>query len=91
MPRVFILLFLAGCAATTPPKSDPVPAPTDDTCQGAQYERLIGQDATALERVLILRQVRVIRRGDVVTQDFVPQRLNFNINVANRIASITCG
>ena len=57
----------------------------------APYARLIGQDETTLERELILRQVRVIRPGDFVTQDFRPMRLNFEIDNDGRIARIFCG
>jgi hypothetical protein len=66
------------------------PAPGEDGCNGRQYAGLIGQDQTALERVLIMRPVRVIRPGDAVTEDFSPQRINFVIGADGRIADIGC-
>ena len=71
-----------------------VPAPPvqqADTCGFAPYTRLVGQDATALERELILRQVRVIRPGDAVTMDFRPERLNFEIDPVGRVGRLFCG
>ena len=52
---------------------------------------LIGQDATALERVLIMGKVRVLRPGQAMTMDYWPDRINFMIDGDNRIERITCG
>lgn len=62
----------------------------EDTCNASQYAALIGEDATALERVLLLGQVRVIRQNQAVTMDFRPERINFNVGSDNRIRSISC-
>ncbi len=92
------LVALTGCAATPTPPSAGGPPPggsfptgLDNTCDGERYGTLVGQDATVLERVMILGQVRVVRPGSVVTQDYRPERMNFNIGADGRIASITCG
>lgn len=86
-----LVLLLSACDATVPvPNGPPTPEPSQDTCNASQYSALIGQDATALERVLILSQVRVIRPGQAVTMDFRPERINFNVDGANRITSISC-
>ena len=82
------LALLIAC--DTPPATPALPAPDADTCGARQYEGLIGQDATALERVLILRQVRVIRPGEAVTMDFREDRINFVIDGQNRIEAIGC-
>lgn len=87
-----LALILTGCTGDTRPPPGPVVPPTEtDSCGAAQYAGLIGQDATALERVLILGQVRVIRPGDAVTMDYRPERINFEIDAGERIARITCG
>lgn len=84
------LVLLAACAQ--PPLPQPAPPPqTEDSCNAAQYAGLVGQDATALERELIMGPVRVIRPGMAVTMDFSPTRINFAIDGANRISRITCG
>jgi hypothetical protein len=75
-----------------PPDAGPaVPDAADDTCNAAPLGRLIGQDATTLERELILRQVRVIRPGMAVTMDYSAGRINFEVDDANRIVRIFCG
>jgi hypothetical protein len=101
--RVFLiisLVVLAACGgpgapissgAETGPVSGSFPTGLDNTCDGERYGTLVGQDATALERVLILGLVRVIRPGMVVTQDYRPERINFEIGADNRVARITCG
>jgi hypothetical protein len=96
-----VLLGLAACTTTTAPNtggsvSQPVsqnayPQGLDDTCGAVSYAVLIGQDGTALERILILREVRVIRPGSIVTQDYSPERLNFRINESGVISELTCG
>ncbi|ARO13658.1 hypothetical protein BVG79_00300 [Ketogulonicigenium robustum] len=91
----FLLIFplLAACAQATPPQpSGPtVPDAASDTCGGAAYGYLIGQKANALERVLIMRQVRIIHPDTMVTMDHRPARLNFTINADGLIARISCG
>ena len=90
-----ILLFaaLAACGAplVTPLEMNQVPVGLDDTCEAAPLANLIGQDATALERTLRMGLVRVIRPGDMVTQDYRPERINFIIAPDNTIRQITCG
>jgi len=84
------VLALLGCSAVEP-ELPTLPEPDADTCNVRQYAGLIGQDVTALERVLILGQVRVIRPGTVVTQDFRPERMNFHITADDHIQRIACG
>ncbi|WP_084861869.1 I78 family peptidase inhibitor [Salibaculum halophilum] len=83
-----LLLGLATCDLAAPPG---VPASDADTCGAADHAGLVGQDATALERVLILGPVRVIRPGMAVTMDHRPDRINFSISEAGRITRIYCG
>jgi hypothetical protein len=101
MKKLIILLALAACtttppSGTTPIAKDPIgldalPKGLSDTCGAVRYHTLLEQDATALEKVLILKQVRVIRPKSIVTQDYLPERMNFHVNAANRIARISCG
>jgi hypothetical protein len=95
--RIIALSLLIGLAAcsTQPPVAiapiSPVPTGAADTCGASPYGYLIGQDATALERVLILRQVRIIRPGTAITEDLRPERINFTIGADETIRTITCG
>ena len=92
------LLALSACAPTAPgtpgavpPAGPALPAPGADTCGAAARAALIGQPATALERIYILGPVRVIRPGDAVTMDFVERRINFDLDATDRIVRIFCG
>lgn len=78
--------LFAACAATPP-----TPPVLDDTCGAADRAALVGRDATALEKVLILGMVRVIRPGDMVTQDYRPTRINFMVGADETITAVTCG
>lgn len=96
IPPLLFAASLAGCVAVPPvtppvPALPPVPAGADDICAAAPYAGLIGQDATALERVSIMREIRIIRPGMAVTGDFRAGRINFDIDVANQISRIYCG
>jgi len=84
------LLALIGCT-TLEPELPSLPAPDADSCNVRQYASLIGQDATALEKVLILGQVRLIRPGTAVTQDYRPERVNFYITADDLVGRIACG
>jgi hypothetical protein len=76
---------------TTLPQRGSYPTGIENSCDGERFGPLVGQDGTALERVLILGQVRIIRPGTVAAQDFRPERINFEIGTDGRIARITCG
>lgn len=90
-----LCLAVAGCAAVPPPPAvpdlPPVPVGAADTCGAAPHAGLVGQPATALERVLIMRPLRLIRPGTPVTEDFSAARINFHIDGLDRIHAITCG
>ncbi len=89
-------VLTAAACSTQPPAAPAAPAQAGpigsaDTCGATPYIYLIGEDATALERVLILRQVRVNWPEDTLDGISKPERLNFNITQAGTIESITCG
>lgn len=90
LPRVLPLclcLPIWACAPAQPPA--PVPPEQADTCDGRRHAGLVGQPDTALERVLILGQVRVLRPG-MAPGPARPERLTFEIGPDARIARISC-
>lgn len=96
MKKLVVILALAGCTAmpqnpTPQPIGDTLSVGTQDTCGAQRYHTLRGQDATVLERILIMGQVRIIRPGTMVTQDYRPARMNIAIDGANRIERVYCG
>jgi len=101
------VLALAACEAPTggsapadpapAPGADPgvpapvLPSPADDTCGASGLATYIGQEASILDAARFANPVRVIRPGDMVTMDFNPQRLNFELDALDEIARIRCG
>jgi hypothetical protein len=97
MKKLLMLLALAACATVPVPPSATIPIGNtlpqgmDDTCGAVRYHTLLTRDATALEKVLIMGQVRILRPSAIVTQDYRPDRMNFHIDASNRISRISCG
>jgi hypothetical protein len=98
---LFALLALWACAPALPPqqveynappptKAEPVPR-GEDTCNRFRVLHLVGQSSTAVARAGINQPMRIIARGTAVTQDFLPERLNFHLDNAGQIIRITCG
>lgn len=79
----------APAQAPAPVPPAPVPPAGADTCDGRRHAGLVGQPDTALERVLILGQVRVLRPG-TAPGPARPERLTFVIGPEARIARISC-
>lgn len=94
---VVIALFLMASACTGPNPDtmdgaiSPISVAQGDHCRAAQYEDLTGQKDTVLERIYILRQVRILRPNQPVTKDLRPERLNFEIGPEGRITRVFCG
>jgi len=86
-PCLCLCLSLWACAPVQ--LAPPVPSEGADTCDARRYAGLVGQPDTALERVLILGQVRVLRPG-MVPGAARPERLSFEIGPDSRIARISC-
>ena len=62
-----------------------------DTCGATAQAGLVGQNATVLETVLIMDQVRIIRPDQAVTLDFSEDRINFELDGADTIVRVFCG
>lgn len=93
MKILIVLMALAACSATnTPaPVENRLPPEMNDSCGALRYHTLLDQDATALERVLILGEVRIIRSNGAVTQDYRLTRINFHVGEDGKITQISCG
>lgn len=79
------LALLATCGGTP----DPTPAP--DTCAAAEAQHYVGQPGTAIDVAALNRPVRIIPFDGMVTMDFSPARINFQLDQAGRVIRITCG
>ncbi|MES2665385.1 MAG: I78 family peptidase inhibitor [Pseudomonadota bacterium] len=62
-----------------------------DTCKAAGLQGLIGQSAGNLRTVALTGPVRIIAPGELVTQEYVAQRINVAVDGAGTIRRIDCG
>ena len=81
------MLLLAACMQVLPPD----PEPDANACGAAELQGLVGQHARVLDTMRFSQPTRIIRPGEAVTMDYGPNRLNIEINEANRIARVSCG
>lgn len=82
------LLALIGVLAACVPEEAPVAA---DPCGANRNEAFVGQPATVIPAALPGRSQRIIRPGDMVTEDYSDQRINYYLDAGDRVSRITCG
>jgi hypothetical protein len=68
-----------------------LPSPADDTCGASGLADFIGEDASVVAATTFQTPIRIIRPGDMVTMDFSPERLNFELDELNEIIRVRCG
>jgi len=101
---VFAALGLLAACGPKVPTADPVqpvepPAPAvpslptglDDQCKANENAQLLGMTTDGLEETLLLLPTRIIRPGDLVTQDYRPQRLNIHLDATGAVTRLSCG
>lgn len=95
---------LAACGQTTTPATTETPvaettvaAPTNaaeataqDTCGAAAHQALIGTPASAVDIATLPAGTRIVTPETMVTQDFVPTRLNITTSTDGNVASLNC-
>ncbi|NBZ86687.1 I78 family peptidase inhibitor [Stagnihabitans tardus] len=87
MRRLILALpLLASCAPA--PSTWVLYPPTGKDCGAASLQSLLGQPLSALGPQ---ENLRVIRPGDAVTEDFSESRLNVSLDSGDRIIALTCG
>jgi Peptidase inhibitor I78 family len=80
-------LLLSACVVTTlPTPVDPV-----DDCRASELQYLVGKPGVVLDGMRFSQDVRVIKRGTMVTMDFRSDRLNFWLDDLDRIERVACG
>lgn len=99
------VLMLAACGQTTAntdttmtePVAETPAAPTNaaeataqDTCGASQHQTLIGTPASAIDLSTYPAGTRIITPETMVTQDFVPTRLNITTGTDGNVASLNC-
>lgn len=95
---------LAACGQTTTPATTETPiavetpaapmnaaeATAQDTCGAAAHQALIGTPASNIDLATFPAGTRIVTPETMVTQDFVPTRLNITTGTDGNVASLNC-
>lgn len=84
---------LAGCGGSGGGGGSPALRQVADPalCGADRMAHLTGGPATSLPGDEVDGPLRLIRPGDMVTEDFNPARLNVALDAQDHITSLTCG
>jgi hypothetical protein len=83
------ILFLAACWSI--PAPEPVfEGPDLAQCGADALQGLVGQPASVLQTMKFGQETRIIRPDMAVTMDFRADRLNIDIDRAERISRVYC-
>ncbi len=63
----------------------------DSACEAERWQQLIGMTAADVEDQRLPGNVRVIEWGGMVTQDYVPARMNVHLDQNGRVYRVICG
>ncbi|MBL9049442.1 MAG: hypothetical protein JNK19_04955 [Tabrizicola sp.] len=84
--KPFVLLgalALGACVAADEP--DPL------ACGAGGMQDLVGQDKSVFAAMTFPVGTRIIEPGMAVTEDYRPERLNFDLDAKGRITRVWCG
>lgn len=83
---------LAICAMALVAACQPVVSDGPDlgTCGADALQGLVGQPASVLETMKFAGETRIVRPDMAVTMDYRPDRLNIEIDRAERISRVHC-
>ena len=79
------IAFLAACQPVVPE------SPELSACGAPALQGLVGQPASVLQTMRFGTKTRIIRPDMAVTMDFRAERLNIDIDRAERISRVFCG
>lgn len=79
------MMLLAACQPSVPEGVGP------ESCGAGALQGLVGQSATVLQTMKFAGPMRILRPGMAVTMDYSPDRLNIEIDDAERIIRVQCG
>lgn len=86
---LFASVILVNGGRDPMPGNDPA---TDDPCGAGELAALIGAPVPdALEDLPVPGPVRVIRPGQRITMDHIPQRLNIELDADGIVTGLRCG
>jgi hypothetical protein len=91
------LALLPGCIVPIPvPNGTPGSFVVDQgsACGARGLQDYLGEDVALVERTDFQGApgpMRIIRPGDVVTEEYLAERLNFRIDAAGKVSAVDCG
>ncbi|MBF9059475.1 hypothetical protein HKCCSP123_09815 [Rhodobacterales bacterium HKCCSP123] len=85
MRRTSLTIALALAAGA------PAWANGEDLCGASGFQGLVGQSGEIARMLELEQPVRVIPPNSAVTMDYRPDRINFELDDADRIAVVRCG
>jgi Peptidase inhibitor I78 family len=93
--RIALALLALALPACATARQDEAPIP-EPICQAESASALIGRVFTGTvfrqaRRMTHTRTVRLILPGQMVTQDFVSDRLNLHLDANGKVERISCG
>lgn len=94
--------FCLACAPIAPddtavsqahlPMSSPQPQPAvEDSCDPAQWAGFIGSSVEKMRPALEGRNARILSLRSIRTMDYLPSRINVDIDNAGNVLGIWCG
>jgi hypothetical protein len=92
-----LLLAAGACAPLPPPYAGPPPGappppPMNTQCGAGTLQWLVGRDRSEVPPAPPSRDRRVYARGDALTMDYSPMRLNIEYDRASgRVLRVYCG
>lgn len=99
VPSLALGLLLSACALPQPAPDVPANstgAPPGGVCNAQGLAGYVGQTATAsvTEAVRVrsgARMARILRPGQMITKEFMAERVNLEVDAAGRIVAVRCG
>ena len=62
-----------------------------DLCDAETMQDAVGQLFAEVDTSGVKRVIRVIRPGEIVTQEYNPQRMNFYLDDTDKVTEVKCG
>lgn len=61
-----------------------------DACGASRFRALVGQPIASVDRSALPPRTRIISPGMMVTQDFLPERMNLRVGPDGKVAALEC-
>ena len=85
-----MMLGPAACRSASEPPTK-TNGGTVDTCGAVALQDLVGKDGKTLSAVVQRKGTRIFTHGAALTMDFIPDRLNVELDGSGTILRIFCG